>query len=68
MTTCQAVADDWAEWEGEAMWQTLYFGVGPLVTRGLVGLTLDIERAKASAAKATAAKPSAAKPSAGKCL
>ena len=30
MLTCQEVADDWAGWQEDAVWETLYFGVGPL--------------------------------------
>ena len=35
MLTCQQVANDWAGWEEDALWQCLYFAVGPFAARAL---------------------------------
>ena len=51
MLHCNAVNDDWDQWAEEAQWQTLYFGVAPLLVRKLVSVTLGIERAKARDAR-----------------
>ena len=41
MLTCQDVADDWAGWSEDALWMSLYFGVGPLMARALVASLVD---------------------------
>eukprot|EP00966_Prymnesium_polylepis_P160859 3717487-Prymnesium_polylepis.3 len=53
MTACQHVADDWAGWSEDALWMSLYFGLGPVMARALV-VSLRAEQApppKAAAAK-----------------
>lgn len=31
MTSCQHVADDWTGWSEDALWMSLYFGLGPVM-------------------------------------
>ena len=37
MLTCHDVADDWLGWSEDALWMSLYFGVGPIAARALAG-------------------------------